>query len=660
MRWLSGLFLALILLFSATAALAAEVITNFAQTIAVNRDGSMNVTETIAVNAEGRAIRRGIFRDFPLTFIDPAGRQAQVDFDVVSVERDGQPEEWRRERIEGGTRIYIGRADQGSTQFLLSPGPHTFRITYNTDRQIRYFNDHDELYWNVTGNGWLFPILRASATVTLPDGVLAQQLAYYTGPIGGKGQDASASQQAGRVTFATTRPLAQAEGLTIAIKLPKGVILPPSSGQQWRWFIADHLDAIIAIGGLILLFAYYLRSWLAVGRDPPRGVMVPRWDPPDGVSPALVNYIDNRGFSGAGWTALSATAIDLAVRGYVTLDDLKDKVILKATGKTAGRDLGSGEKVLFGAIGPFTPLVIDAANGAAVQKLGQQFRSAIERDHRDEYYKANRLYIVIGIALSVLILAAIVIFGRLHENALPLIVVPGFLSIVVTVFAGAIGRMFLRHDAGLGRRIFSVLVFAFIGFVIVSVVTSIFAAVVVPLMEAGELPLLVGIVGIFALNVVFFFLMGAPTPIGRKMMDGIAGLRQYLTLAERDRMNMQGAPQMSPQHFEKLLPYAVALGVEKPWSSAFDAWLATAAGAAVAASYAPGWYVGNVYGGNLGGRIGEFSSSMASTIASTIPAPVSSSSSGFGSGRRTCFQARRRISDRPRDAGSGSAPRLTV
>lgn len=127
-----------------------------------------------------------------------------------------------QERIEGGTRIYIGRADQGSTQFLLSPGPHTFRITYNTDRQIRYFNDHDELYWNVTGNGWLFPILRASATVTLPDGVLAQQLAYYTGPIGGKGQDASASQQAGRVTFATTRPLAQAEGLTIAIKLPKG------------------------------------------------------------------------------------------------------------------------------------------------------------------------------------------------------------------------------------------------------------------------------------------------------------------------------------------------------------------------------------------------------------------------------------------------------
>ncbi|MFT4181705.1 MAG: DUF2207 domain-containing protein [Rhizobium sp.] len=631
-RWLSGLLPALLLLFSAMAASAAELITAFDQAITLNRDGSMRVTETIAVNAEGRAIRRGIFRDFPLTFLDAAGRRAQVDFDAVSVERDGQPEEWRLERIEGGERIYIGRADQDGRQFLLTPGPHTFRITYTTNRQIRYFDDHDELYWNVTGNGWQFPILRASATVTLPDGVKPQQLAYYTGPLGASDRNASASEQAGKVSFVTTRPLAQREGLTIAIKLAKGAILPPSASQQWRWFLADHLDAIIAIGGLILLFFYYLKSWIAVGRDPPAGVLVPRWDPPDGISPALVNYIDNRGFSGAGWTALSATAIDLAVRGYVTLDDLKNKLVIKPTGKAAGRDLGSGEKVLFGALGPFTPLVIDAAHGETVQRIGQQFRSAIERDHRDEYYKANRLYVVIGIALSLLILAAIVIFGRLHENALPLIVLPGFLSVVVTILAGGLGRAFLRRDAGLGRRIFSVLIFAFAGFVMVSSAVGTFAAVVLPLLQAGELPLLVGVVGIFALNVLFFFLMGAPTPLGRKMMDGIAGLRQYLTLAERDRMNMQGAPQMSPQHFETLLPYAVALGVEKPWSRAFEAWLATAAGAAVAAGYAPGWYIGSFSGGDIGGRIGEFSSSMASTIASTIPAPTSSSSSSFGSG----------------------------
>ncbi|WP_412064620.1 DUF2207 domain-containing protein [Rhizobium sp. SYY.PMSO] len=626
MTRLCGFFLALCLLLCATAATAAELITNFDQAIDLHRDGSMRVVETISVSAEGRAIRRGIFRDFPLTMTDANGYEIEVDFKVVSVERDGQPEEWHGERIKGGERIYVGKADQS-----LDPGPHTFRITYDTNRQIRYFQDHDELYWNVTGNGWLFPIVNAKAVVTLPDGVKPQQLAFFTGLFGANGQDASASAQENVVTFATTRPLAMAEGLTIAVKLAKGTITPPSASQQWGWFFRDHLDATIAIGGLILLFAYYMRSWIAVGRDPSAGVMVPRWDPPEGISPALVNYIDNRGFSRSGWTALSATAIDLAVRGYVILDDLKEKVVIRPTGK-AGTDLTGGDKVLMQAVGPFSPLVIDKENGAAVQKLGSKFRNAVERDHRGEYYKANSLYITAGIALSIVILASIVVFGRLHENALPLIIVPGFLSIFVTIFASSIGRGFRSRNASLAQRFSSVLIFAFFGFVFVSIAVSGFAAAVVPLWEAGLLPLLAGIVGIFALNVVFYFLMGAPTPLGRKMMDGIAGLRQYLTLAERDRMNMQGAPQMSPQHFEKLLPYAVALGVEKPWSSAFETWLATAAGATAAAAYAPVWYSGDFNSGNIGGTIGDFSSSMASTIASTIPAPVSSSSSAFGSG----------------------------
>ncbi len=623
MTRLCGFFLALCLLLCATAATAAELITSFDQAIALHRDGSMRVIETISVNAEGRDIRRGIFRDFPLVMTDANGREIEVDFKVVSIERDGQPEDWHSERIKGGERIYIGNADR-----ILNPGPHTFRLTYDTSRQTRYFGDHDELYWNVTGNGWLFPIVNAKANVTLPDGVEPQQLAFFTGPLGANGKNASASAQGNIVTFVTTRPLAMAEGLTIAIKLGKGAIAPPSASQQWGWFLRDHLDTTIAIGGLILVFVYYMRSWIAVGRDPPPGVMVPRWDPPEGISPALVNYIDNKGFASSGWTAFSATAIDLAVRGYVILDDLQKKVVIRPTGK-AGSDLGGGDKVIMQAVGPFSPLVIDRENGEAVQRLGSKFRGAIERDHRGEYYKANALYVIAGIVLSILILASIVLFGRLHENALPLIIVPGFLSIFVTLFASSIGRRFRRHNASLAQRIISVLVFAFFGFVLVSTAVSGFAAAVVPLWEAGLLPLVAGIVGIFALNVVFYFLMGAPTPLGRKMMDGIAGLRQYLTLAERDRMNMQGAPQMSPQHFEKLLPYAVALGVEKPWSSAFEAWLATAAGAA-AAAYAPIWYSGNFNPGNIGGTIGDFSSSMASTIASTIPAPVSSSSSAFG------------------------------
>ncbi|TCL75864.1 DUF2207 domain-containing protein [Rhizobium sp. BK251] len=605
---------------------AAEVINSFRSAVEVERDGQMQVSETLDVQVEGREIKRGIFRDFPLTFLDANGRRADVDFEVVSVERDGRPEPWHSESIGGGIRIYTGEQD-----VFLDPGRHSFTITYRTNRQIRYFADHDELYWNVTGNGWRFPILSASADVTLPEGAIAEDVNFFTGPQGSTAHNARVTEQGNRVDFEMTRPLAVGEGLTIAVKLAKGVIAPPSASQERMWFLKDNLDLILGFGGLAVVLIYYTRAWLAVGRDPARGVMVPRWDPPDGLSPALVNYVDNKGFSGQGWTALSATALDLAVKGYVVLEDLDSRIIIRRTGKALPPNLESGQQALLDNLGgEGSQLVIDKANGVKVQKIGQKFRSAIEREHRGQYYKANVLYIVGGVLLSALFLAGIVLFGKLHEEAIPLIVVPLFLSVFASILAVSIGKAFHRHSSLL-VRIIRVVVFAIIGVVAVSVLSGFVAMLATSAAENEQLPLLVAITGIFIANFVFFFLMGAPTPLGARLMDGIDGLRQYLTLAEKDRMNMQGAPTMSPQHFETLLPYAVALGVEKPWSRAFEAWLAAAAAGAAAAAYSPGWYSGHSYG-SFSDRIGGFSSSMSSTIASTIPAPRSSSSSGFSSG----------------------------
>jgi len=145
--------------------------------------------------------------------------------------------------------------------------------------------------------------------------------------------------------------------------------------------------------------------------------------------------------------------------------------------------------------------------------------------------------------------------------------------------------------------------------------------------------LLIIVLGIVMTNALFFFLMGAPTPTGQHMMDGIKGLRQYLNLAEKERMNLAGVPEMSPQHYEKLLPYAVALGVEKPWSKAFDAWLAAAVAAgAVAASYSPGWYRGRDFNsGSVGDSMRDISNGMQSSFSSAMPVPQSSSS-GFSGG----------------------------
>ncbi|MBX4970868.1 DUF2207 domain-containing protein [Rhizobium binae] len=623
-----GFCLALILMLAAPAVFAAEVIDSFTSDITLEKSGAMTVTETITVNAEGNRINHGIFRDFPLYFTDAGGRRRSVDFDMVSVSRDGLDEPWHTESISGGIRIYAGSADVSVT-----PGRHRYVFTYRTNRQIRYFDDHDELYWNATGNGWIFPIRSATATVKLPPGVTATETTFFTGPQGATGKNARVSETAAGLVFSTTAPLDANEGLTFAIRMPKGSIDPPGADMESTWWLKDNRDYFIGFGGLILVFAYYLRSWLKVGRDPARGVVVPRWDAPEGISPALVNYIDNKGFSGGGWTALAATALDLAVRGYVKLEDLKDSIIIRGTGKPPGREkFQAGEtELLKAAGGAGSTLTIDKANGERVKSVGQAFRSAIEKEHRGKYYNSNIGYTAGGIALSAAALVALFVFGSLDPDTIMLMLVPIAISVFIAVFIAGLVKS-LHHGRSLFAKVMAIIAAAvgvFVGVSILSIVVLTFAS---SLMELHETPMLFAIGGIVLLNLLYFFIMGAPTPLGARMMDGVDGLRQYLTLAEKDRMNMAGAPKMSPQHFETLLPYAVALGVEKPWSRTFETWLAAAA-AGTAAAYAPSWYSGNFDGGRFSDRVGGFSSSMASTIASTIPSPPpSSSSSGFSGG----------------------------
>lgn len=612
-----------LLLVAALPAAAEEYIRNYHSDIRIGADGEVTVAEAITVNAEGDRIRRGIFRDFPLTMEGANGRTIHVDFDVVSVTRDGRQEAFRTEDVSGGIRIYAGSGDTH-----LSPGEHTYVITYRSSRQIRHFDDHDEFYWNVTGNGWQFRIEKASARVTLPAGRVTQT-AVFTGPQGSRASNATKEASGPQATFATTLPLRREQGLTVVVGFPKGIVAPPSAEQQRAWWWRDNLNLFLALGGLVVVFAYYLFVWRRVGRDPKGGTIVPRWDLPHGVSPALVNYIDNKGFSGAGWTAFSASLLDLAVNGYVTLEDLKSRVIVKRTGKTP-RNLPVGQAAIIGELGSASrEFAIDKANGEKVGKVGRLFRGAMEKEHRGKYYRHNVAAIVCGVLLSVLALLLLLVVGDIDESNIGFLVVPLIFGLFWSFFAVKVAQSLMRRTA-IFARILSAVAIAFFGFVGFSM-TSQFLVGLVDSLHDGHWPLLIGVTGIVMINAVFFFLMGAPTRLGRRMMDDIEGLRLYLTVAEKDRMNMAGVPQMSPQHFEKLLPYAVALGVEKPWSRAFETWLATAAGVA-AASYAPQWYAGDNIG-NFGDRIGGFSSSMSSTIASTIPTPKSSSSSsGFSSG----------------------------
>ncbi|MBB3966463.1 DUF2207 domain-containing protein [Rhizobium metallidurans] len=625
MRWLSGLVAAFMLLVAASLAAANERITSYHSEVQVAKNGDLTVTETISIVAEGIRVKRGIFRDFPLTMLDGEGRTVRVGFDLLSVTRDGQPEPYKTESIDGGIRIYAGSSDA-----IVPEGERTYVLTYKVDRMIRYFPDHDEVYWNVTGTGWQFAIEQASARITMPSGEVTR-LAVYTGRFGSRASNATSRIEGNQAIFATNRILGPSEGLTVVAGVPKGVIDPPSARQLRAWWLRDNMAEVIAVAGLLLVLVYYVFFWMRVGRDPARGVVVPRWDPPEGLSPALVNYIDNKGFNGAGWPAFSANALDLAVKGYVTFGDIGSSISVTRTDKPAPKALPAGQAAFLSLVGRAgQSFSISKSNGEKVRDAGQKFRQAIESEHRGKYYHANTLYTVGGIVLSVLFIGAVLAFGEINADLSGFIAVTVFSAVFLGILSARLGLSF-RKGAPLRSKIAGVIIGGFFGFTLLSILAGIVTSAVEQLTAADHWPVIVAIGGIVMTNVVFFFLMGAPTSLGSRLMDHIDGLRRYLTVAEKDRMNMAGAPAMSPQHFETLLPYAVALGVEKPWSDAFQTWLATAAAAGAAAvAYSPIWYP--THSGSFGDSIGGFSSSMASTIASTLPAPVTSTSSGFSGG----------------------------
>src|SRR6478736_1298157 len=189
----------LALLLAAPAAAQTERIVSLDSQIAVYTDGSMQVTETINVESEGVDIVHGIYRDFPTRYTDPAGNNYSVLFEVVSLSRDGNSEPYHTEDRNNGVRVYFG-----SSNYDLLPGPHTYQFTYRTNRQLGFFPDHDELYWNVTGNDWKFPVDVATATVLLPANVRGRvtSLDGYTGYEGEKGRAYTAKRdEDGNPTF---------------------------------------------------------------------------------------------------------------------------------------------------------------------------------------------------------------------------------------------------------------------------------------------------------------------------------------------------------------------------------------------------------------------------------------------------------------------------
>ena len=601
-------------------ALAEERIQRFVSDVTVNADASLSVHETIEVFAEGIDIKHGILRDFPTVYTDRRGTRVVVGFEVVSVSRDGLEEPYAIESISNGKRIKIGSGDM-----FLPQGPHVYEIAYRTTRQLGFFADFDELYWNATGNGWAFAIDKAVAIVHLPPGAEIKQHAAYTGPQGASGRDFRVvTAQGSEYRAETAARLAPYEGFTIAVAWQKGIVAAPTEAERRWWFLSDNAGMMALLASLLATIGYYLYAWSKVGRDPPRGTIIPLFAPPPDLSAAGSRFIwkekfDDRGFA--------AALVGLAVKGRLKIID-KDGDFSVEKKSDQGPALTRAESALYGGLSSGVT-ELEKSNHLKVRAA----RAVLEKALKDEYEGSVFLRNIgwfwagAGVSAAGLLIAALFLPP---EDSLIGLFAAGWASVwwgvILTVAWGAIKGLFTAR--GILRKLGSMMAMLFfIPFMIGGIAAP--AAILFGGDGSPGLYLLIATAVLLGIvNLVFFHLLRAPTVPGRKLLDQLEGFRMYMTTAEEERLKILQPPDKTPELFERYLPYALALDCENEWNAKFAAVLAAAAAAGAAA---PIWYSGNNWdAGRTGSFTDSLGSSLAASTASASTAPGSSSGSGGG------------------------------
>ncbi|MCB2147243.1 MAG: DUF2207 domain-containing protein [Deltaproteobacteria bacterium] len=589
-----------------------ERILSFDSHIEVLVNSDVVVSETIRVLAAGQKIRRGIYRDFPTRYRNNHGGEVTVRFEVLEVLRDNRPEAYHTEAQSNGIRVYMGSKD-----VYLQPGEYTYTLTYRSNRQIGFFDEYDELYWNVTGNGWDFVIDKAQAAVQLPPGAEVVRYAGYTGPVGASGRDYTIDETMGDFGFTTTRALAPHEGLTIAVAWPKGVVTEPDTAEKIGYLLGDNRGIVVALCGLIVLLVYYTAAWWKVGRDPTGGAIIPRYAPPKGISPAGMRFVLEMGFDKK---TLAVALVNMAVKGFLTItEDSDGDYSLEITGSQSS-SLSPGEAKVARHLFPPGSRSI-ALKKTSHQRVGsavKALRTSLSGEYEKAFFLRNTRYFIPGIAISVLTLGGIILTASMAPVAMFMMVwLSGWSAGVYVLGITVIAAWRSRKVAGA----MAITLFA-LPFIVGEIVG------IGVLASAIGFTSLVLFLGIVAANIVFYHLLKAPTLAGRRLMDDIEGLKLYMRVAEKERLNLLNPPDRTPEHFEALLPCAMALDVENDWNEQFADVLANAAVDPASGRHrTPSWYSGRTPFTGLAASLGG---SFAGAVSASSSAPGSSSGSGGG------------------------------
>lgn len=553
-------------------------VTNFHARILVNRDGTFAVHETMRIFTNGVTFGQktprmlsGIYRSISSLIQGKHAYYRIMGFEMIGATMDGQPIPYTVKTSGSWFTRYIFLGPDGLS---LSPGVHEFTLDYITDRHVSFLQDHDEFFWWVFGeggHGWATSVGTVAITVILPEGgngIIASLDDHSWNKGTGKIPDlllqASKSGKANVLDY--SKVVSEKNPyLSVVVSMPKGTVQEPDISRQMVFFFRDMTTYIPVIIGLTVFFLYYIIIWVRVGRDPEGKSIVPLYKPPAGCSPAFARLISTMGYDHTGF---ASALLNLASKGMIKILRHGDAYAVEKTGTDTG--ISPDEQVLYGALfgdereqaSPSKWKMLDAVT---IHRAYREHRRHLKSSVGKRFFLRNARYVIPGVIIS-LVVAAL--------NAEIVDVEGGYVKELIglgiwTIFAGSVCRFLSRKNVlelkKPSRLIYLLLLFPV---VLYSVAVSISHAFEV--FDIRQFMFLAPLFIILTAHVVFLFLLRAPTPLGRKVLDEIEGFRTYLNAAEGERLDRMTPPEKTPGLYQAYLPYALALGVENRWSEKFS------------------------------------------------------------------------------------------
>lgn len=533
-----------------------ERIVSFHSDIKISENTDVTITETIKVYARGYEIKRGIFRALP-TIRNINGGKEKITYKIISVEKDGVKEPYHIERENGVFNIYIGDKD-----YQLDDGFYTYKIVYRTQDQIGHFKGYDEFYWNVNGTDWSFPVEEITATIHLPKNADILQNSCYTGVHGSTAKNCTSEKLSSTQIVFKANDLKAHENLTVAAGFKAGVLQEPS--PFYKWMRRNWMSLPIIAVGFYLLFFYY-QNWRKYGIDPEKPVVAPQFNVPNNLSPAALGYIDKGKFE---LTQITGNLIDLAVKGFVDIDEVKNEKQLSGFSKafnikTLDKNTESLQKdqivllqKMFGKnkkvsiAGNYSPKLKRAISDCQ-ENIAENNKVFVESvSNMKIVYKALMIILITFFSLLIINAVATMVFKALIM-ALPLVL---FNSLFIMLL------VFLWKDKS---KVLFWIVFAFTAPFFIPIFFIAFAATdEVTIFESNCFKFLIfGVVSLLP----FRYFMNKPSVESVNMRAEIDGFKMYLGTAEENQLQFHNPPEMTTDLYEKFLPYAIIFEVDGIW-----------------------------------------------------------------------------------------------